>query len=61
VKSPVKFVDEVKQEGRKVTWASRQETLSVTAIVLVMTTLAALFFLLADYLIFNGIQALLEL
>mgnify|MGYP006289323231 CR=1 FL=1 len=59
--SPGKFVDEVKQEGKKVTYPTRSETLSVTAIVLVVTAIASVFFLFADWVIYNAIQALLEL
>lgn len=49
--NPVKFMQEVRQEVSKVTWPSRQETLISTVMVLIMVTLASLFFLAADQLI----------
>ena len=49
--SPFKFLQEVREETRKVTWPSRRETAITTAMVFVMVTLASIFFLLADQLI----------
>lgn len=46
--NPLKFFSEVRQEGRKVTWTSRNETLVSTIMVLVMASFAALFFLGVD-------------
>ena len=46
--SPFKFLQEVRAEGQKVTWPSRRETAITTAMVFIMTTLAAIFFLFAD-------------
>jgi preprotein translocase subunit SecE len=46
--SPFKFLQEVRAEGQKVTWPSRRETAITTAMVFVMTAVAAVFFLLAD-------------
>lgn len=43
-----KFLQEVRAEGQKVTWPSRQETAVTTAMVFVMTAAAAVFFLIAD-------------
>lgn len=48
---PVQFAREVRQEVSRVTWPSRKETLVTTGLVLVMSTLAALFFLVVDQLI----------
>ena len=47
--SPFKFLQEVREETRKVTWPSRRETAITTAMVFVMVTVAAVFFMLADY------------
>ncbi|MDX1949886.1 MAG: preprotein translocase subunit SecE [Rickettsiales bacterium] len=55
-----KFLKEVKQEGSKVTWASKQETTSVTLMVFIMVAVSAVFFLLVDWLMFNGVQFLLK-
>ena len=49
--SPFKFLQEVRAEGEKVTWPTRRETAVTTAMVFVMSALAAVFFLLADQVI----------
>lgn len=49
--NPLKFLAEVRQEGRKVTWTSRRETIISTIMVLVMASIAALFFFVVDWLI----------
>jgi preprotein translocase subunit SecE len=49
--SPFKFMQEVRQEAAKITWPSRRETAITTAMVFVMGTLAAVFFLLVDQVI----------
>jgi len=49
--SPFKFLQEVREETRKVTWPSRRETAITTAMVFVMVAVAAVFFMLADYVI----------
>ncbi len=46
--NPFQFLQEVRQETSKVTWPSRKETWVTTVAVLIMVTLAALFFMLAD-------------
>ena len=48
--NPFKFLQEVRQETAKVTWPTRNETWVATIAVLIMVTLAAIFFLLADQL-----------
>ena len=48
--NPLKFIQSVKQEAFKVTWTSRKEVLLGSAMVFVLTTIAALFFLLLDQL-----------
>ncbi len=58
--SPVKFVRQVKQEAKKVTWPSRKETVTSTIVVIVMVIIAALFFLLVDFLASGAIRAILE-
>ena len=49
--SPGKFLREVRAEVEKVTWPSRRETAITTAMVFVMVTLAAVFFLVSDQVI----------
>ena len=46
--NPVQFVQEVRQEVAKVTWPTRKEVWVTTLAVLVMVTLASLFFMVAD-------------
>ena len=46
--SPGEFVRQVRQETAKVTWPTRKETMVTTIMVLIMTTLLALFFLGVD-------------
>jgi preprotein translocase subunit SecE len=49
--SPFKFLQEVRTETEKVTWPSRRETGITTAMVFVMVTIAAIYFLLSDQII----------
>ena len=49
--SPFKFLEQVCDETRKVTWPSRRETAITTAMVFVMVAIASVFFLVADQLI----------
>ncbi len=59
--SPLKFFSEVRQEGRKVTWTSRNETLVSTIMVVVMASFAALFFFGVDSIIGFVVNLLLGL
>ncbi len=56
--SPLQFLREVRAEARKVTWATRNETLISTVFVLIMVVIAALFFFLLDSLLRLGAGAL---
>jgi preprotein translocase subunit SecE len=49
--SPFRFLQEVREETRKVTWPSRRETMITTAMVFVMVAIASIFFLVADQII----------
>ncbi len=46
--NPLKFVQSVKQEAFKVTWPTRKDVLVGTDMVIVLATLAVIFFLLLD-------------
>ncbi|WP_140985473.1 preprotein translocase subunit SecE [Asticcacaulis tiandongensis] len=46
--SPGKFINEVRQEGRKISWPSRKETWITTVMVLIMVLIAAVFFYIID-------------
>jgi preprotein translocase subunit SecE len=59
--SPAQFVRQVRQEINRISWASRRETGTATLTVFIMTAIAALFFLLVDWLLSNGVQFVLGL
>jgi preprotein translocase subunit SecE len=59
--SPGEFVRQVKAEMDKVTWPTRPETLQTTIMVLIMTTILALFFLAVDFGLGRGVRLLLSL
>lgn len=42
------FVQQVRAEGQKVTWTSRNETIISTIMVLIMVAIMAVFFLIVD-------------
>ncbi len=46
--NPAKFVREVRQEMKRVTWPTRKETTVSTVTVLVVVAFASVFFLLID-------------
>ena len=47
--SPIKFLQEVRAEGQKVTWPTRRETAITTLMVFIMTAMASIFFLFSDW------------
>jgi len=57
--SPAEFVRQVRQETSKVTWPTRKETGVTTLMVFIMSTIAALFFLLIDQILQFGVQLVL--
>jgi preprotein translocase subunit SecE len=59
--NPVEFIQEVRQEVSKVTWPAWKEVWITTAMVLVMVTLASLFFLISDQAIGWVVQFVLAL
>lgn len=59
--NPFKFLQEVRQETSKVTWPTRNETWVTTIAVLIMVTLASLFFMLADQLMGWVVSSILAL
>ncbi|WP_306031379.1 preprotein translocase subunit SecE [Stappia sp. MMSF_3263] len=59
--NPFTFIQEVRSETSKVTWPTRRETAVTTVMVFIMVFLAAIFFLLADWLMGQGIGLLLGL
>lgn len=59
--NPLKFLGEVRQEGRKVTWTSRNETIISSILVFIMATLAAIFFFGVDFVISTVVNFILGL
>ena len=57
--SPMQFIQQVRQETKKVTWPTRQETTVTSIMVLIIAVLAAIFFLVADGLISTLMKPLL--
>jgi len=57
--NPFEFVQQVREETRKVTWPSRRETLISTAMVMVMVALASVFFLIVDAILKWGVDKVL--
>jgi preprotein translocase subunit SecE len=54
--SPVKFIEEVRQEVSRVTWPTRKETVVTTAMVFVMVFIAAGFFFVVDQIFSAGVR-----
>jgi preprotein translocase subunit SecE len=53
---PAQLIQEVRQEVSRVTWPSRKETLTTTAMVFVMVFIAAGFFFLVDQVFSAGVR-----
>ena len=56
--NPVQFIQQVRAEVGKVVWPSRREVTLTTVMVLIMATVMAIFFTLADQTILFGLRAL---
>jgi len=50
-KNPIEFFRQVRQEGQRVTWATRQEVTVSTIMVMIMVAAASVFFFLVDSLV----------
>ena len=59
--NPLTFLQQVRSETAKVTWPTRREVGVSTLMVLVLTTLTAIFFFLVDWLIRTGLAGVLNL
>ena len=57
---PFRFFGEVRSEARKVTWATRQEVLVSTIMVMIMGVVAAVFFFFVDSFLRVGITFILN-
>lgn len=58
--SPIEFMREVRAEAAKVTWPTRSEALTSTAVVVGMALIAAFFFFALDILLAKFIQLVLD-
>jgi preprotein translocase subunit SecE len=59
--SPGDFLRQVKTEAAKIVWPSRRETMMTALMVIIMTSLLALFFFGVDSAFSSIVQALLSL
>lgn len=59
--SPFEFLQQVRAEGTKVTWTSRNETMVSTVMVLIMVAIMALFFFLVDQMLRFGVCSILPI
>ncbi len=59
--NPGKFAREVRAEGSKIVWPTARETMTTAIMVLIMTTILAIFFLGIDTLFGAVVQWLLSL
>ena len=57
--SPVQFFREVRQETAKVTWPSRKETVTTTAMVFLMVVAVSLFLSFVDWIIGQALKLVL--
>lgn len=60
LQKPVNFLKEVKAELSKVAWSTREELLSATMIVIVITALLAVYIGVADLLLSKGLSLIFQ-
>ena len=59
--SPLEFIQQVRNETAKVTWPTRRETVMTGVMVVIMTTILAVFFFGVDSILQAIVSALLKL
>lgn len=57
--NPFEFLQQVREEGAKVSWPTRRETMISTVMVFIMVAVASIFFLAVDAVLHRGVQWLL--
>jgi len=57
---PVKYVGQVRQEARKVTWPTSRETVTTTILVMIFVLLFGAFFFVVDWILANAVQFVLN-
>ncbi|HHL42301.1 MAG TPA: preprotein translocase subunit SecE [Hellea balneolensis] len=58
---PMKYLAQVRQEGRKVVWPTSRETMITTILVIIVMIIFGIFFFFVDWIAANGTQFLLNL
>ncbi len=53
--SPVKYLGQVRQEGRKVVWPTWRETMTTTILVMIMVIIMGAFFFVVDWFVSTGL------
>jgi preprotein translocase subunit SecE len=61
MKSPAKFVREVKSEGAKVSWPTKREVWIACLMVIIITIFFSIFFFFTDWIISSAVKAILGL
>ena len=59
IMNPIKFIQEVRKEGSKVTWPTTRETLTGAVMVIIITAFAAIFFLIVDQIFSFGLDSII--
>lgn len=59
--NPVEFLQQVRQEGSKVTWTQKNELFVTTVMVFIMVAFASVFFLLVDWALSSIVDLVLGL
>lgn len=59
--TPIEFINQVRAETKKIAWPTRRETIMTGVMVMIMTTILALFFLGVDTMFNAIVTALLSL
>jgi preprotein translocase subunit SecE len=57
--NPFQFLQQVRAEAAKVTWPTRRETTVTTVMVFIMAVVAAVFFLIVDWILSWGVGLVL--
>lgn len=57
--NPLQFIQQVRSEVSKIVWPGRREVLVTSVMVFIMAMLTAAFFFFVDFMIRQGLQALL--
>ena len=58
---PIKYIGQVRQEGRKVVWPTSRETVTTSILVLIMTIMMGAFFFVVDWFVATGMRLIINL